>query len=154
MLRRKKSESSHRYKGTGNFLVGTKVRVKCTNHDGDGKLGELLEITNTHGSSQNPSPTYYYHAKSLDDGSEELKVYHGELELAELNREERIAETKVVIKELQETLKKRKVELEHLEKYEDEEDFLAHKIADIMKAGGDAKAIREILKQKAPTHLL
>jgi len=63
------------------------------------------------------------------------------------NRKDMISYARESIKEIKKELLEAQIELERLEKFETDEDEVAHKLSMILKAKDDPKAIAEILKE-------
>ena len=143
-------------KGVG-FPIGTKVKLKTKQYGSEGTVGDIFEITDTRGDiARGVDARWCYRAKSVgtDGLSRHYYLYHGDLELYFQTRREHIIAVRKELRRLKKEEKEQRALLDYLEKYEDEADFLAHKIAAIMKKGGDVAAIRAILKEKPPTNLL
>jgi len=77
-----------------------------------------------------------------------------EEDLVPASREQRIKSLKSQKEEMSLEIKEIDKKIDFLENYEDEEDYLAHKIVEILDKKGDKDAVKDVLKEMKKTKLL
>ena len=92
-----------------------------------------------------------YDVYRIIDGASQLSIREQYMKHA--SREAQLKSLRLQKEEVKREIAELKKELEILTKYKDEEDYLAHKIHEILKHKDDPEAIRKILKEGS-THLL
>jgi hypothetical protein len=138
------------------FDIGDKVKIISKRNGSYGRMGAFYEIINLNGLRPRSTPIYdnnTYLGVEVGNSRRTITLYHGDLEYAWANRKEHAEYLKEKIKELEKDIKAKKLEMEHLLKYKDEEEELAHKIKEILENKNDVVAIAEILR-KHKTDLL
>jgi Arc/MetJ-type ribon-helix-helix transcriptional regulator len=127
------------------FNVGDHV-VLVKDIGGGGKKGTICRISNDYGSGE---PRY--NVVRVDGAG---KQFGNTLSASSGTFVSRIDAVREAIEGAEKELKQLRAELEFLEKYEDEEAYLAHQIADILKSGGREAAIAKILRSGRKTEFL
>ena len=141
------------------FRPGDKVKVVSNTFGTRAAIGKIYQIvTASVGPGTTAITSDYYAAMEIGilgktRGRINVGIYHGDLIKGYGSRKEQAEHLKEEVATMKIEIKQKEDEIEYLLKYKDEEEYLAVKIADIMKNKNDTAAIAEILR-KHKTDLL
>jgi hypothetical protein len=126
------------------FKIGDKARVIKTIHGTCVEKGSTVEIIQVYGAE----PMYTIKVLTpLSMKGQTYSAFSAELSPPWNNWKEKAEYLREEVIETETELKSLKQELDMCENYKDEEDYLAHKIVNILKNKDDADSIRIILKE-------
>ena len=126
------------------YKVGSKAKVKTTVHGTTLSKDDIVEITMVHPNEPMYNIKVVKSKRCRSRGS--LSAYSYEISPAWKNWKEKAKYVREDLDILKDEVKEIEQELEVLEKYKDEEDYLAHKLVDILKNKSDVEGIKVILK--------